>query len=205
MNELPLDVCPSCKGNGYDCQMPCFGCEGTGFKYGKGAEAYQEYLLDISFNWHTVLMEILVESFGFPHPLFIPKDAEKFVMNYFARQTPAPPKEEVRQDMLAELGEGFFANFRPFCFGHVLSGNRILVHLSLAEAPESIEDELKFLNQPYGAPFDLFVDSQYAEAFLAHVQPAHVQPGVIQFSKEAWANLPDAIVLEKDLPFTLFR
>lgn len=201
--KISLDNCIHCNGAGKesDGHYACPDCEGTGYKHGKAAEQYVEHKLDIAFHWHGLMQEILVESFGFTDVKFIPKDADTFLMKYFASEEPAPGKEELRVRMLDELGHTFFHSFRPFCYGHVLSGNRILIYLSLQEAPERIEDEQVFLNQPYGVNLDFYVDSSNYDRFLRYVQPTKVDKTVIQFPKSIWKDLPGDIELQTNMPF----
>lgn len=52
MEEVSLEKCKWCNGTGngavevMDTPYPCMDCEGTGYKEGKKAEKYSNYLLD---------------------------------------------------------------------------------------------------------------------------------------------------------------
>ena len=54
MKVVDLTECKWCNGSGYqredlfDTGYDCPDCEGTGFKYGKKAEEYQDYMIELA-------------------------------------------------------------------------------------------------------------------------------------------------------------
>jgi hypothetical protein len=199
MKKVPDDKCKWCKGSGREDHYPCPDCEGTGFKHGKQAVAYQDYQIGIMDEWHTVLLDILVETFGFPAKRFIPKDAVNFVMNYFAKEEEAPQKEATRLFMIEELGEDFFLAFRPMCYGHVLKDKRILIYLSLLKPPVSIDNERDYFYSFDNHNYNFNVRTEDCNVFLQQVNAEFIDTGVIQFSKEAWKSFPSTIPLKESI------
>lgn len=196
MQKVPMDNCKWCKGSGReDGYLPCPDCEGTGYEYGKYAEQYFDRILDNVSEWHDTLLEILVETFGYPEKRFIPKDVVTFVMNYFGSEDKMPSKEAVRSFMLEEIEAGFFNKCRPFGFGHEFSDGRLYVYTSLLSPPEPIWDEKKFFQSQESDTFDFIVSSEDARGFLTHVDATEMGDGVFSFSKEAWENFPKSITL----------
>lgn len=205
MKKVPDDKCKWCDGIGImkevSLSCPCPDCRGTGYKYGQAVVDYQEHQLNIMEAWYTMLLDILVESFGFPEKKFIPKDAIDFVMNYFALEEEAPPKEVLRLFMIEELEEDFFLNFRPLCYGHVLDDGRVLIYLSLPAKPKPMDDKAKFFKGYSNQDYSFYVKKDDSDVFLQHVKAEFVDEGVIQFSKDVWKNFPSSIPLA---PYTVF-
>lgn len=202
MQEIPMDTCKWCNGSGReDGYLPCPDCEGTGYEYGKYAEQYFDRILDTVSVWHETLLEILVETFGYPEKRFIPKDVETFVMNYFSTEEEMPGKEKVRTFMLDEIGVDFFKERRPVCYGHELFDGRLFIYTSLLSPPKPIEKESTFFTSGEAEKFDFIVPSADVVPFLTHVDATHLGGGVFSFSKKAWENFPKTITLHTSLQF----
>lgn len=201
MENITTESCNWCRGSGReDGHLPCPDCQGTGYRYGKAAERYFDELMDNMDEWHNTLTDILVETFGYPEKRFIPKDVVTFVMNYFGGEEKMPEKEVVRSFMLDEIGANFFANTRPYGYGHKLSDGRLCLYTSLISPPEPIREEAEFLRSSKMEQVDFIVMSDDAIAFLTHVNELYMSDGVFGFSKEAWKDFPKSIQLHINIP-----
>lgn len=198
MEKIPMDNCEWCKGSGReDGHLPCPDCEGTGYKYGKRAEASMDALLDIMDEWHDTLTAILVEDFGFPEKRFIPKDAVTFVMNYFRNEEKMPPKAEVRTFMLEELEAGFFLKFRPTCYGQKCADGSLRIYTSLMSPPPPVDEDKNVLRGRPSISCDFYVTADDAPSFLRHTDAIQLGNGVFSFSKETWKTFPNSITLHE--------
>lgn len=202
MEAVPLDTCTWCNGSGDDGggYGACPDCESTGYKYGRSAEAYIEYEMDIVSDWHTVLKEIVAEEFGYLHPDLIPKPIETFLMNYFVAKplTAHPPKEEILKIMLDELGStSFFKNHYPVCYGEILKNKRILIYLGLSEPPEGTEEESHFLLKFINNDSDVQISSEHYDEFMSCVDPFFLSDSIVEFDKQKWSNLDLEKILTK--------
>lgn len=200
MKAVPLDKCTWCNGSGDDGggYGACPDCESTGYKYGRSAEAYIEYEMDIVFNWNTVLTEIVAEEFGYLHLDLIPKQIETFLMDYFVEKPlmAHPPKDEILKIMLDELGStSFFKNHYPVCYGEILKSKRILIYLGRSEPPEETKEKSPFLL--INKDSDVQIPPEHYDEFMSCIDPFFLSDTIIEFHKEKWSNLNLEKILTK--------
>ncbi|WP_442637898.1 hypothetical protein [Rossellomorea marisflavi] len=194
VTAVPLDKCKWCKGTGDDGggYSFCPDCEGSGYKHGKQAETYSQYLTDIICDWHITLLDILREEFEFKHDIFIGKKTENFVMSYFTPEnleTIHPPREVLAKLLLDELGDASFFDDSRICYGQILQNKKILVYIGKDNKPSYFPPEeynglIIELDSESKASVDFIIGRENYVNFIEAVTPTFLCDSIFMFNSK---------------------